>query len=158
MGVPEPTSERVRLPIAGGGSFRPDGGRVGIEPADVRGRFTTGRRLVFAVLLGVYAAHLMVVEACRTLASQTMQLAWPDSIHDPHACSIGCYLDHHGEHDTPYGLAHRHFHTVITTCESAPEAWEAAAESFRLTLTAAIARQGSATAREHADERLECPA
>ncbi len=103
-------------------------------------------------LLGVYAAHLMVVEACRTLANQAMNLAWPASIHDPHACSIGRYLDGLGAHDTAYGLAHKHFHTVITTCEVAPLAWEAAAEAFRDTLTTAILREGESLAVE----RVEC--
>ena len=108
-------------------------------------------------LLGVYAAHLMVVEACRTLANQTMGLAWPASIHDPHLCSIGRYLDRLGEHDTPYGLAYKHFHTVITTCETAPATWEAAAEAGRGTLTAAIVREGEAPAVEHAGMHAECP-
>ncbi len=95
-------------------------------------------------LLGVYAAHLMIVEACRTLANQAMSLAWPASIHDPHVCSIGRYLDGLGAHETPYGLAHKHFHTVITTCEVAPGAWDEAAEAFRSTLTAAILREAGA--------------
>lgn len=37
-------------------SLRPDGRRVAIHPADVRGRFHTARKAVFAVLLGVYVA------------------------------------------------------------------------------------------------------
>jgi cytochrome c oxidase accessory protein FixG len=38
------------------GSIRADGRHVKIQPADVHGRFTTARRLVFLVLIGVYAA------------------------------------------------------------------------------------------------------
>ena len=108
-------------------------------------------------LLGVYAAHLMVVEACRTLANQAINLTLPASIHDPHACSIGHYLDRFGEHETPYGLAHKHFHTVITTCEIAPLEWEAAAEAFRSALTAAIVRKGRTVEAEHVGLRAECP-
>src|SRR5262249_6865198 len=37
------------------GGIRPDGSRRGITPADVRGRFTTARRLTFVVLIAVYA-------------------------------------------------------------------------------------------------------
>src|SRR5512143_1872430 len=36
------------------GGIRPDGSRRAIEPADVAGRFTTARRIVFAVLIAVY--------------------------------------------------------------------------------------------------------
>ena len=109
-------------------------------------------------LLGVYAAHLMMVEACRTLANQAIKLTWPESVLDPHACLIGHYLDRLGEHDTSYGLAHKHFHSVITTCESAPAAWEAAAEAFRSTLTAAILWGGVSPASERVGMREECPA
>jgi cytochrome c oxidase accessory protein FixG len=38
----------------GTGGIRPDGSRRAIEPADVRGRFTTARRATFAVLIAVY--------------------------------------------------------------------------------------------------------
>ena len=109
-------------------------------------------------LLGVYAAHLMMVEACRTLANQTIKLTWPESVHDPHACVIGHYLDRLGEHDTAYGLAHKRFHSVITSCESTPVAWEAAAEAFRSTLTAAILHGSVSPVRERVGVRQECPA
>ncbi|MGI3778526.1 MAG: EAL domain-containing protein [Janthinobacterium lividum] len=92
-------------------------------------------------LLGVYAAHLMMMEACRTLSHHTMRLEWPESIHDPHACVIGHYLDHRRLHETPYGVAHKRFHTVITGCETTPAAWDEAAEAFRAALTAAIVRE-----------------
>jgi len=49
--------ERVRLPIVderGKGSLRADGSRVRIVPADVTGRFARARKLVFALLIGVY--------------------------------------------------------------------------------------------------------
>lgn len=37
-------------------SLRKDGSRIYVHPADVRGRFTRARRLVFAVLIAIYAA------------------------------------------------------------------------------------------------------
>jgi EAL domain-containing protein (putative c-di-GMP-specific phosphodiesterase class I) len=100
-------------------------------------------------LLGVYAAHLMMAEACRALANQATSLTWPASIHDPHACSIGRYLDLTGSHDTPYGVAHKRFHATITTCETDPATWDQAAEAFRDTLEAAIIRQAEVPAAKH---------
>lgn len=38
------------------GSLSADGRRVAISPADVKGRFTSARRLVFVVLIGIYVA------------------------------------------------------------------------------------------------------
>lgn len=35
-------------------SIKPDGSRLAIHPSDVKGRFITRRRLVFAVLIGIY--------------------------------------------------------------------------------------------------------
>ena len=49
--------ERVRLPVVderGKGSLRADGSRVNLMPADVSGRLARARKLVFAVLIGVY--------------------------------------------------------------------------------------------------------
>ena len=51
--------DHVRLPVLderGKGSLRSDGSRVSIVPADVRGRFATARKWMFAVLIGVYVA------------------------------------------------------------------------------------------------------
>jgi EAL domain-containing protein (putative c-di-GMP-specific phosphodiesterase class I) len=92
-------------------------------------------------LLGVYAAHLMIADAFRVVANQTMSLTLPASIHDPHACTIGRYLDRIGEHETPYGVAHKHFHAAILARETDAAAWDQAAEDFRITLEAAIVRQ-----------------
>ena len=41
-------------------SVRPDGSRVPIFPSDVRGRFITSRRVVFAALIGIYLASPLV--------------------------------------------------------------------------------------------------
>jgi cytochrome c oxidase accessory protein FixG len=49
-------TERVRLPLhdeSGRGSLLPDGSRVSIVPADVKGRFASARKFVFAGLLGL---------------------------------------------------------------------------------------------------------
>lgn len=49
----------VHLPVVdqrGGGSIRKDGSRVNIIPADVSGRYTTLRRIVFALLIGIYVS------------------------------------------------------------------------------------------------------
>ncbi|MFI5301368.1 MAG: cytochrome c oxidase accessory protein CcoG [Polyangiales bacterium] len=55
--------ERVHLPIAGAAdpstrksSLRRDGTRVFVHPADVTGRFHKARRLIFALLIGVWIA------------------------------------------------------------------------------------------------------
>lgn len=52
-------SDHVRLPVIderGKGSLRSDGSRVKIVPADVKGRFATARKLMFALLIGIYVA------------------------------------------------------------------------------------------------------
>jgi len=52
-------SDHVRLPVVderGKGSLRSDGSRVSIVPADVKGRFATARKWVFALLIGIYVA------------------------------------------------------------------------------------------------------
>ena len=95
-------------------------------------------------LLGVYASHLMIAEACRMLTNQTMNLTFPPSIHDPHACQIGRYLDRTGEHETPYGMAHKRFHATIITRDTDLAAWDEATESFRAALEAEIVRQAGA--------------
>ena len=95
-------------------------------------------------LLGVYAAHLMIADAFRVVSNQTVSFTLPASIHDPHACTIGRYLDRIGEHETPYGVAHKHFHAAILTRETDAAAWDQAAEDFRTTLEEAIVRQTEA--------------
>ena len=41
-------------------AIRPDGGRLAIHPADVRGRFVTARRVVYAALILIYVAAPLV--------------------------------------------------------------------------------------------------
>jgi cytochrome c oxidase accessory protein FixG len=45
----------VRLPIVPQGSLRTDGSRAAPQPADVRGRFTSLRKIGFLILIGIWA-------------------------------------------------------------------------------------------------------
>ena len=78
-------------------------------------------------LLGAYASHLSIVEACRALMNQPLPFAWGDKVSDPHACAIGRYFDEAGLHDTPYGHAHKRFHAVVDRFAHDTAAWECAA-------------------------------
>lgn len=90
-------------------------------------------------LLGAYAGHLRVVEACRTLMGQPLPVTWQEASRDPHACGIGMYFDAYGLHDTAVGRAHKHFHTVMASYGSDPIGWRAGADGFRLELERALA-------------------
>lgn len=48
------TADRRSLPVFPKGSIRKDGSREYVHPADVKGRFTTRRNIVFAVLAVIY--------------------------------------------------------------------------------------------------------
>ncbi|XYD11934.1 EAL domain-containing protein (plasmid) [Methylobacterium sp. NMS12] len=89
-------------------------------------------------LLGAYAGHLRVVEACRTLMGQPLPVAWKETSKDPHACSIGAFFDKHGLHDTAFGDAHKRFHDVMALYEADPIGWHEGAEGFRLALERAL--------------------
>ena len=90
-------------------------------------------------LLGVYAAHLTIAEACRVIANQPLRLRWNEEAVDPHRCIIGKYLDRRGLHETEYGLAHKHFHHSLgCTPESGSDAWGNAAEGLRKALVVAL--------------------
>lgn len=95
-------------------------------------------------LLGAYAGHLRVVEACRTLMSQPLPVAWQEASKDPHACKIGVFFDRHGLHETRFGLAHKRFHEVMALYEAEPALWQAGADGFRRELEAALAEPRSA--------------
>ena len=90
-------------------------------------------------LLGAYASHLMVVEACRVLACQPLPVQWKDEAKDPHACAIGRFFDQRGWHDGACGLAHKRFHRVLAAYRTDRDAWERAADEFRDALAIAIA-------------------
>lgn len=89
-------------------------------------------------LLGAYASHLGIVEACRALLSQPLKLAWLEDADDPHACDIGRFFDENGLHDTEFGIAHKQFRLALPHCESDRETWERAATRFRQALRDAI--------------------
>ena len=112
-------------------------------------RFLTTRTPVRAsktprTLLGSYASHLNVVETCRLLGNQPLQIQWKAESKNPHSCEIGRYFDKAGLHETSFGEAHKRFHEVISVYESQPTLWEAAAETFRGALVEAILTQDAA--------------
>lgn len=90
-------------------------------------------------LLGAYAGHLRVVEACRTMMGQPLPMAWKDAAKDPHACSIGAFFDRQGVHDTAFGQAHKRFHQIMTLYDVDPERWQTGADEFRKELERALA-------------------
>lgn len=90
-------------------------------------------------LLGVYAAHLRVVETCRLLMEQPLPIERRSAVRDPHACGIGRYLDACGAHDGPCGEAHKRFHEVMDRYATDRAAWQAGADGFRLALEQALA-------------------
>ena len=92
-------------------------------------------------LLGTYASHLNVVETCRLLGNQPLQIQWKEEAKNPHSCEIGKYFDQAGLHETAFGVAHKQFHQVMSVYESEPKMWEAAAEAFRCALVGAIMEQ-----------------
>ncbi len=94
-------------------------------------------------MLGVYAAHLTIVEACRVLANQPLRLRWHEDAADPHRCKIGRFFDRHGLHGTGFGRAHKRFHCSLALDDESGRAWRAAAEDLRQHLLRALLR-GSA--------------
>lgn len=89
-------------------------------------------------LLAAYAAHLGIVEACRALMNQPLRACWSEHVCDPHICAIGQFFDANHLHDLEFGLAHKHFHSVIDRYDSNPDAWEAAAADLWRSLQNAI--------------------
>ncbi len=98
-------------------------------------------------LLGTYASHLTVVEACRVMTNQPLQIEWKSESKNPHSCEIGKYFDRNGLHDTAYGKAHKQFHRVLALYDTDRTIWETAAEAFRATLLTAM--------RDEAPPRIE---
>ena len=54
-------------------------------------------------MLGAYAAHLNIVDACRAIANHPSRLKWTEDICDPHKCAIGHFFDKNGLHDGDAG-------------------------------------------------------
>lgn len=90
-------------------------------------------------MLGAYAGHLRVMDTCRVLMSQPLQISWKDGSKNPHSCGIGKFFDRHGLHGTPFGLAHQRFHEVMALYDVNKQLWEARATDFRTSLEAALA-------------------
>jgi EAL domain-containing protein (putative c-di-GMP-specific phosphodiesterase class I) len=90
-------------------------------------------------LLGAYAGHLRVVEACLALMGQPIPVTWKEASKDPHACSIGAFFDKHGLHDTAFGCAHKRFHEDMALYGTDPAKWHVGAEGFRRELERALA-------------------
>jgi EAL domain-containing protein (putative c-di-GMP-specific phosphodiesterase class I) len=90
-------------------------------------------------MLGAYAAHLLVTEACRGAANQPLPFAWTNEAKDPYACAIGQYFDRVGLHDTACGMAHKHFHKVMDLYTTDRSSWKAGADAFRRALEQALA-------------------
>jgi EAL domain-containing protein (putative c-di-GMP-specific phosphodiesterase class I) len=89
-------------------------------------------------LLGAYASHLAVVEACRVLRRQPLPMAWTPDASDHETCVIGCLFGRRGWHKTAFGEAHRQFHAVLPLFDKDETRWMAAANTFRDTMAAAI--------------------
>ncbi len=94
-------------------------------------------------LLGAYAAHLRVTEACRVMTARPLPIAWTPTMQDPHACAIGRFFDRSGLHDTAFGRAHKRFHFGMGLCRVDRSAWRSGADAFRTALEGEImARSG----------------
>ena len=89
-------------------------------------------------LLGVYAAHLCLVEICRGLLSLPLKSTWTHGAENPHTCQIGQFFDEHGLHETEMGEAHKHLHRILPVYTDHQTEWHAAAEDFRHKLDLAI--------------------
>ena len=89
-------------------------------------------------MLGVYASHLTVVESCRSLATQPLQVEWKASAKDWQGCEIGRFFASQGLHDTCCGRAHIKFHEVLDLYDTDREEWEMAAKQFRAEIVSAI--------------------
>ena len=99
-------------------------------------------------LLGAYAAHLTIAEACHTFARQPLPMRWREGANDPHRCGIGRYFDAIGLHDTEFGLAHKRFHYKLCPEEPVSGALTAASE-LGDALFAALSVATTPDARHH---------
>lgn len=96
-------------------------------------------------LLGAYAAHLSVVEACRTLRSQPLPIAWTPASTDHKNCVVGRLFTARDWHDTDFGQAHKEFHAVLSLYERDEARWKQGAKRFQALMKAAIAANPEAT-------------
>lgn len=91
-------------------------------------------------LLGTYAAHLCLMEACRAMLNQPLEASWMVGVENPHTCLVGKFLDEQEWHDTELGLSHKRLHTILPFYRQKMAAWENAAEDFQGKLDVAIQR------------------
>ena len=89
-------------------------------------------------LLGAFASHLTVVETCRMLQLQPLQIEWKEQARDWRSCEVGRFFETADLHDTCCGDAHRRFHEVLADYATDRPAWEQAAADFRAELARAI--------------------
>lgn len=122
----------------------------------IDGRSTRERDRTPRTMLGAYAAHLLVVETCRVMMNQPLQIAWKEESKNPHSCSIGRYFDRNGLHETEYGEAHKRFHQVMARYDTDMPLWQKGADDFRNALHRAIS--GASTAAFFCDEVCESAA
>lgn len=94
-------------------------------------------------ILGAYASHLLVVDTCRMLQLQPLQLTWKQSARNWHACKIGRFFSRESLHQTSLGAAHQRFHDVIACFDADRQGWEAAAKDFHDQLVAAVTSAAS---------------
>lgn len=92
-------------------------------------------------LLGAFASHLTVVETCRILVNQPLPILWKEESKNPDACEIGRYFNRCGLHDTPFGLAHKQFHRVMTCYGTDYPLWKSGADGFGDSLASAIVEE-----------------
>ncbi len=100
-------------------------------------------------LLAAYGAHLGIVEACRALMNQPLRACWSDDVRDPHVCAIGQFFDARQLHDSDFGNAHKHFHSLIDRYHDDPKAWEAAANNLWRSLQEAIRAEAEGADQTH---------
>ena len=89
-------------------------------------------------LLGAYASHLTVVEACRLLQRQPLPIAWTPAAKDHENCVIGHLFGRRGWHATAFGEAHRRFHEVLPLYNEDQEVWTSVAAQFQQAMAEAI--------------------
>ncbi len=102
-------------------------------------------------LLGAYAAHLAIVEACHVLADQSSRTRWGEDAGDPHRCGVGLYIDENGLRHTALGKAHERFRRRLGAGPIGGFARKAAAELGQALLLALEASE-AAGPREPAED------
>lgn len=98
-------------------------------------------------LLGAYASHLNVVETCRSLAIQPLEIDWREAAKDWRGCGIGRLFTEKGLHNSRCGRAHAQFHDVLDRYSSDHATWERACAEFRCELVTVISEETALNAK-----------